>query len=97
MIRADAPVLLDVRDVDEWIAESSSPYGKDFAPRKGRLPGATWIEWYRFMKPSAQGQVIKTPDEVIKGVDTFNKEVITENFNRAVCKELVQNCGSSLI
>ncbi len=57
-------VLLDVRDVDEWIAESSSPYGKDFAPRKGRLPGATWIEWYRFMKPSAQGQVIKTPDEV---------------------------------
>jgi thiosulfate/3-mercaptopyruvate sulfurtransferase len=33
-------VLLDVRDVDEWIGDSSSPYGKDFAPRKGRLPGA---------------------------------------------------------
>ncbi|MBS4011211.1 MAG: sulfurtransferase, partial [Roseovarius sp.] len=44
-------VLLDVRDVDEWIGDSSSPYGKDFAPRKGRLPGAKWIEWYRFMKP----------------------------------------------
>ena len=29
-------VLLDVRDVDEWIGDSSSPYGKDFAPRKGR-------------------------------------------------------------
>ena len=57
-------VLLDVRDVDEWIGESSSPYGKDFAPRKGRLPGATWIEWYRFMKPSAQGPMFKTPDEV---------------------------------
>ncbi|MDP2264303.1 MAG: sulfurtransferase [Hydrogenophaga sp.] len=58
-------VLLDVRDVDEWIGDSSSPYGKDFAPRKGRLPGAKWIEWYRFMKPSAQGPVFKTPDEVV--------------------------------
>ena len=57
-------VLLDVRDIDEWIAESSSPYGKDFAPRKGRLPGAKWIEWYRFMKPSANGPVFKSPDEV---------------------------------
>jgi len=58
-------VLLDVRDVDEWIGDSSSPYGKDFAPRKGRLPGAKWVEWYRFMKPSAQGPVFKTPDEVL--------------------------------
>lgn len=57
-------VLLDVRDVDEWIGESSSPYGKDFAPRKGRLPGAKWIEWYRFMKPSPTGPVFKSPDEV---------------------------------
>jgi thiosulfate/3-mercaptopyruvate sulfurtransferase len=57
-------VLLDVRDVDEWTGESSSPYGKDFAPRKGRLPGAKWIEWYRFMKPSSLGPQIKSPLEV---------------------------------
>ena len=57
-------VLLDVRDIDEWIGDSSSPYGRDFAPRKGRIPGAKWLEWYRFMKPSAQGPVFKTPDEV---------------------------------
>jgi thiosulfate/3-mercaptopyruvate sulfurtransferase len=57
-------VLLDVRDVDEWTGESSSPYGKDFAPRKGRLPGAKWIEWYRFMKPSSMGPQIKSPLEV---------------------------------
>ena len=56
--------LLDVRDIDEWTGESSSPYGKDFAPRKGRLPGAKWIEWYRFMKPSAEGPVFKSPLEV---------------------------------
>jgi thiosulfate/3-mercaptopyruvate sulfurtransferase len=56
--------LLDVRDIDEWTGESSSPYGKDFAPRKGRLPGAKWIEWYRFMKPSSAGPVFKSPLEV---------------------------------
>lgn len=57
-------VLLDVRDVDEWTGESSSPYGRDFAPRKGRLPGAKWIEWYRFMKPGTLGPQIKSPLEV---------------------------------
>lgn len=37
-------VKLDVRDVDEWIGTSSSPYGPDFCPRKGRIPGAKWLE-----------------------------------------------------
>lgn len=59
-----AIVKLDVRDVDEWIGESSSPYGRDYAPRKGRLPGATWIEWYRFMKPGPAGPMMKSPAEV---------------------------------
>ena len=57
--------ILDVRDVDEWIADSSSPYGKDFCPRKGRIPGAKWIEWYRFMKPTADGPMMKSADEVM--------------------------------
>lgn len=57
--------LLDVRDIDEWIGSSSSPYGVDFCPRKGRIPGATWIEWYRFMKPTPAGQMIKSSDEVL--------------------------------
>ena len=57
-------VLLDVRDIDEWIGDSSSPYGRDYAPRKGRIPGAKWLEWYRFMKPSSTGPMIKSPDEV---------------------------------
>jgi len=58
-------VMLDVRDVDEWIADSSSPYGKDFCPRKGRLPGAKWIEWYRMMKPSPEGPMFKSKDEIL--------------------------------
>lgn len=62
--------LLDVRDVDEWIADSSSPYGKDFCPRKGRIPGAKWVEWYRLMKPSPSGPVIKSAPEVLAELAT---------------------------
>lgn len=58
-------VLLDVRDVDEWIGESSSPYGKDFCPRKGRIPRSVWLEWYRVMKPTAEGPMIKSKDELL--------------------------------
>ena len=57
--------LLDVRDIDEWIGESSSPYGKDFCPRKGRIPGAVWLEWYRMMKPTAEGPRFKSKDEIL--------------------------------
>lgn len=65
--------LLDVRDVDEWIADSSSPYGKDFSPRKGRLPGAVWIEWYRMMKPGMV-PMFKSPDEILAECKTVGIE-----------------------
>jgi thiosulfate/3-mercaptopyruvate sulfurtransferase len=58
-------VKLDTRDVDEWIADSSSPYGKDFCPRKGRIPGAVWIEWYRMMKPTPSGPMFKQREEIL--------------------------------
>lgn len=60
-----AVVKLDTRDVDEWIGESSSPYGKDFCPRKGRIPGARWIEWYRMMKPTGAGPMMKSKNEIL--------------------------------
>jgi len=66
----DAIVKLDVRDVDEWIGTSSSPYGPDFCPRKGRIPGARWLEWYRLMKPTGAGPMFKTPDEIMAEAHT---------------------------
>ncbi len=57
--------LIDVRDVDEWIGTSSSPYGPDFCPRKGRIPGAKWLEWYRMMKPTAAGPMFKSSPEIL--------------------------------
>lgn len=61
----DDIALVDVRDVDEWVGTSSSPYGPDFAPRKGRIPGAKWLEWYRMMKPTAAGPMFKSKDEIL--------------------------------
>jgi thiosulfate/3-mercaptopyruvate sulfurtransferase len=57
-------VKLDVRDVDEWVGTSSSPYGVDFCPRKGRIPGAVWLEWYRMMKPGEEAPVFKSREEL---------------------------------
>lgn len=59
-------VLLDVRDYDEWTGESSSPYGKDFCPRKGRIPGAVWIEWYRMMKETPVGIMFRSVEEILE-------------------------------
>ena len=60
----DDVVKLDVRDVDEWVGTSSSPYGIDFCPRKGRIPGAVWLEWYRMMKPGEEVPVFKSREEL---------------------------------
>jgi len=63
-LNQDDITILDVRDVDEWVGTSSSPYGIDFCPRKGRIPGAVWLEWYRMMKPGAEVPVFKGRDEL---------------------------------
>ena len=58
-------ILLDVRDTDEWKGTTSSPYGVDFAPRKGRLPGAVHIHWQDFMKTNKDGMTLfREPEEV---------------------------------
>jgi thiosulfate/3-mercaptopyruvate sulfurtransferase len=59
-----AIVKLDVRDRDEWEGESSSPYGKDYAPRKGRIPGAVWIEWYRMMQQGSPIPWFRSREEI---------------------------------
>ena len=83
-------VLLDVRDLEEWRGESSSPYGlpEEFlAPRKGRIPGAVHILWKDFMEGNSDQVKFKNPEEIRamcaeKGV-TPDKEVIVYCFKGA--------------
>jgi thiosulfate/3-mercaptopyruvate sulfurtransferase len=56
--------LLDNRDEDEWRGISSSPYGVDFAPRKGRIPGSRWVEWYNFMESQDGISHFKSPESI---------------------------------
>ena len=73
----DGIVKLDTRDVDEWVGTSSSPYGKDFCPRKGRIPGARWIEWYRMMKPTPTGKMLKAKEEILAECATVGVDADT--------------------
>jgi thiosulfate/3-mercaptopyruvate sulfurtransferase len=81
-------VLVDVRDEDEWKAESSSPYGKDFVPRKGRIPGAIHLMWKNLMTLDKDGlTVLKEPQEIEqvcreKGI-TKDKQVVVYCFKGA--------------
>ena len=60
--------LLDNRDAVEWFCEQSSPYDtpdKDFSPRRGRIPGATWVEWTQLMdKPNSRNATFKSPEAI---------------------------------
>ena len=81
-IKEKNTTLLDVRDADEWEGRSSSPYGVDFVPRKGRLPGAIHIHWHDFMKTGKDGMTyFREPEEVremcaAKGLMPDNKMIV---------------------
>jgi thiosulfate/3-mercaptopyruvate sulfurtransferase len=58
-------IKLDVRDFDEWTGKSSSPYGVDFCPRKGRIPGAVLIEWYTMMRKKDDLPMFLPKEEIL--------------------------------
>ncbi|MBN2510889.1 MAG: sulfurtransferase [Spirochaetales bacterium] len=62
-------VILDNRDRSEWLGVSSSPYGVDFSPRKGRIPGAVWLEWHMLMETIDGLPMFKTNDEIRRIVE----------------------------
>jgi thiosulfate/3-mercaptopyruvate sulfurtransferase len=59
--------LLDNRDKSEWLGITSAPtdfYDADFLPRKGRIPGARWIEWHQFMEEKGSISHFKSPEQI---------------------------------
>jgi thiosulfate/3-mercaptopyruvate sulfurtransferase len=59
-----AIIKLDVRDRNEWLGLSSSPYHPDFCPRKGRIPNAVWLEWRHLMNSESEIPTFRSPDEI---------------------------------
>jgi type I restriction enzyme, R subunit len=54
--------------------------------------GIVWQAGERMMtyNPQAGISYIDLPDEVVVGVEEFNKRVVTEEFNRVICEALAQ-------
>ncbi|QLE47695.1 sulfurtransferase [Nostoc sp. C057] len=63
-INNPAIIKLDVRDRNEWLGLSSSPYNPDFCPRKGRIPNAVWLEWHHLMNSESEIPTFRSPDEI---------------------------------
>jgi thiosulfate/3-mercaptopyruvate sulfurtransferase len=76
------PVLIDVRDLEEWKGLSSSPYGPDFTPRKGRILGAKHILWTDLMKDNRSFKPNKEIEDICKsiGIENKDKEIIVYCF-----------------
>jgi thiosulfate/3-mercaptopyruvate sulfurtransferase len=56
--------LVDCRDYAEWLGANSSPYGYDYCPRKGRIPGAVWLEWYKIMEHHSGSAWFRPAEEI---------------------------------
>jgi thiosulfate/3-mercaptopyruvate sulfurtransferase len=82
-------VLLDVRDIEEWTGISSSPYGPDFTPRKGRIVGAKHILWTDFMTED------KTQFKSDEDIEALCKKVGISNKNDDIIVYCFKGCRSS--
>jgi thiosulfate/3-mercaptopyruvate sulfurtransferase len=76
-INDPAVVIMDVRDYAEWIGANSSPYGYDYAPRKGHIPSAIWMEWYRLMRHKQGIPWFRTPEEILSILEQLEISVNT--------------------
>ena len=50
----------------EVFCRNAGAIGRDFTPRKGRLHGAVWIEWYDFMDLTGQTPLFRPKEEIIR-------------------------------
>ena len=78
--------IIDVRDEEEWKGDSSSPYGKDYAPRKGRIPNAKFLLWTKLMENGNRN--FKSNEEIEKlvkevGIKDKNENIVVYCFKGA--------------
>ena len=88
-----AIALVDCRDYAEWLGANSSPYGYDYCPRKGRIPGAVWLEWYRIMERRSGSSWFRSPHEILEAFQqigvTPERETIVYCFKGARASAVV--------
>ena len=78
--------IIDVRDEEEWKGDSSSPYGVNYAPRKGRIPNAKFLLWTKLMENGNKN--FKSNEEIEKlvkeiGIKDKNENIVVYCFKGA--------------
>jgi type I restriction enzyme, R subunit len=82
--------------IDGWLVDHEPPFGIVTALSEDGIRWERGEEIKTFNTRTQQLQLFNTPDEVEVEVDTFNRSVITENFNRTVCQALAEQIDPSL-
>jgi type I restriction enzyme R subunit len=82
--------------IDGWLVDHEPPFGIVTALSEDGIRWERGEEIKTFNTKTQQLQLFNTPDEVEVEVDTFNRSVITENFNRTVCKALAEEIDPDL-
>lgn len=82
--------------IDGWLVDHEPPYQ---IRTKLSQDGILWNKGEEMKiidSQTNQLELFNTPDEVNFEVDAFNRQVLTENFNREVCKALTDHIDPTL-
>lgn len=51
--------FIDLRSEEEWRGDAAGPDGLEMSPRKGRIPGAVWLDWCPIERLFGAGHVVE--------------------------------------
>lgn len=77
--------------VDGYLVDHEPPYRIVTALAKGGIGWRAGEEVAVYSRETKTEELWTLPDDVQIEIEGFNKEVVTESFNRVVCKELVKH------
>ncbi|MCA9091503.1 MAG: type I restriction-modification system endonuclease, partial [Planctomycetaceae bacterium] len=82
--------------IDGWLTDHEPPHRIVTQLAEDGIHWSPGEEMKLLDSRTSQFQLFNTPDEVDVEIDEFNKKVLTENFNRVVCKVLAEHIDPSL-
>jgi type I restriction enzyme R subunit len=82
--------------IDGWLIDHEPPFRLVTALAQDGMSWSRGEEIKLLDSRTGQLQLFNAPDDVNIEIDEFNRKVVTENFNRTVCKALAEHIDPSL-